>query len=91
MLFRQPPEPFEFSTLSGMHANFAAALREGAPLVCSAEEALQEVELANAMLISGVMRRWIQVPVDRAEYDRALEDLMAIRSLEAYKAKRAGH
>lgn len=91
MLFRQPPEPFEFSTLSGMHANFAAALREGAPLVCSAEEALQEVELANAMLISGVMRRWIQVPIDRAEYDRALEDLMAIRSLEAYKAKRAGH
>lgn len=85
-VFREAPDPSRFRTLVGMHANFAAALREGAPLVCPAEDALREVELANAMLVSGVERRWVRVPVDRALYDNTLEGLMSARSLEAYKA-----
>jgi hypothetical protein len=39
------------------------------------------------MLVSGVTRRWVRVPCDRALYDNTLEGLMATRSLEAYKAK----
>lgn len=71
-----------------LHENFADALRHGAPLVCSAEEALQEVELANAMLLSGVSRQWVSLPPDRAAFDTALADLWVAGSLKKYHQQR---
>ena len=46
-----------------MHRNFAEAIRKGAPLICTGEEGVREVELANALLVSGVKRKWVSTPV----------------------------
>lgn len=68
-----------------MHRNLVAAFREGAALICPAEEGLQEVELANAILLSGVQRRPVRLPPARAEFDELLRKLQAAGSLEAVK------
>ena len=69
-----------------MHVNFVEALRGGAPLVCSAAEGLAEVELANALLVSGVKRRWVTTPVDPAEYEEVLDKLIETKSVAKAKA-----
>jgi len=65
--------------------NFAAAIRGDAPLMCSAEDGLKEVELANALLVSGVRQEWVRVPIDPAEYDQLLVELIKERSLARVK------
>jgi len=66
--------------------NFAAAIRGEAELMCPAEEALKEVQLANALLVSGVKQEWVEVPGDPQEYDQILEELMRAGSLRAFKS-----
>lgn len=64
-----------------MHDNFIKAMRQGAPLVCSGEEALEEVRLANAMLVSGIKRKWVSIPVDPNDYRNVLDALIETRSM----------
>lgn len=80
---REEHQPFRL-----LHENFADAIHHGTPLVCSAQEALQEVELANAMLLSGVSRQWVSLPPDRAAFDAALADLWVAGSLRTYHQQR---
>jgi predicted dehydrogenase len=69
-----------------MHQNFADAIRKGAPLICPGEEGVREVELANALLVSGVKRKWVSTPVDPKEFDAVLAKLLELRKLDAAKA-----
>jgi hypothetical protein len=69
-----------------MHQNFAAAVRKGAPPVCTGEEAVREVELANALLVSGVKRKWVATPVAPKEFDAVLAKLVEVKKLDAAKA-----
>jgi len=71
-----------------LHENFVSAIAGRAPLVCSAQEALHEVQLANAMLLSGVGRRWTTVPAEGGAFDSTLADLIEAGSLREYKGKR---
>ena len=57
--------------------NFARHILLGEPLRCDAASALGSLELANAVTLSGAMRREISLPVPRAEYDRFLEERRA--------------
>ncbi len=66
--------------------NFAAAIRGEGALMCSGEEGLKEVELANALLVSGLKQEWVSVPAKRVEFDHLLSELVRIRSIPQVKA-----
>ncbi len=65
----------------GAHAevlsNFVDAIRNGAPLIAPAEEGINSVELANAMLYSSIKGRPVDLPLDSAEYEVELQKLIA--------------
>jgi predicted dehydrogenase len=69
-----------------MHQNFADAIRKGAPLVCPADDAVREVELANALLVSGVKQKWVSTPAAPKEFDAVLAKLVEVQKLDAAKA-----
>jgi predicted dehydrogenase len=65
----------------GQHAevlsNFADAIRTGTPLIAPAEEGINSVELANAMLFSSIKGHPVKLPLDSAEYESELKKLIA--------------
>lgn len=68
-------------TRGGQHQtiteNFVAAILDGAPLIAPAEEGLSSIELANAMIYSGLTGKTVTLPMDRAGYERFLRKLAA--------------
>lgn len=48
--------------------NFVNAIREGEALIAPAAEGLASLELANAMIYSGLTRRTVELPLDPALY-----------------------
>jgi predicted dehydrogenase len=69
-----------------MHRNFAEAIRKGEPLVCTGEEGVREVELANALLVSSVKRQWVSTSEAPKEFDAVLAKLLEVKKLDAAKA-----
>ncbi|OAM90512.1 Gfo/Idh/MocA family oxidoreductase [Termitidicoccus mucosus] len=65
----------------GQHAeimqNFADSILDGAPLIAPAEEGLQQVELANAMLLSTWLGRTVELPLDGVVFAAELETRIA--------------
>ncbi len=65
----------------GQHAeileNFAKAILEGEPLIAPAEEGINSVELANAMLYSSLKGHPVDLPLDSAAYEAELQRLIA--------------
>jgi predicted dehydrogenase len=56
--------------------NFVDAILDGAPLVAPAEEGIHSVELANAMIMSGLTGKAVTFPSDHEAYDRLLKKLI---------------
>lgn len=79
------PDPANRYTL--MHRNFADVLCRKAAPVCPGDDALAEVELANALLVSGVRREWADAPVAPAEFERVMAALIATKSITAAREK----
>ncbi len=69
-----PPEPSQHATLT---QNFIDAILDGVPLIAPGEEGIHSIELANAMLYSGLMGRTIDLPLDSAAYEKKLNELIA--------------
>jgi predicted dehydrogenase len=61
----------------GILRNFAEAILHGAALIAPAEEGMQSVELANAMLYSTFTGKTVELPLDGAAYERHLQGLIA--------------
>jgi predicted dehydrogenase len=57
-----------------MIQNFIQACAGNAAPIASARDALQSIELANAILLSGVSGRAVSMPPDQAAFDALLED-----------------
>jgi predicted dehydrogenase len=57
--------------------NFVKAILDGEPLVAPAVEGLESIEMANAMIMSGIQGRAIDIPMDRDAYDAFLKELIA--------------
>jgi len=57
--------------------NFAAAILRGAPLIAPAAEGIHSVELANAMLLSGVTHKLISLPINSRRYANQLNKWVA--------------
>ena len=53
--------------------NFVEAILEGKPLTAPAAEGLRSVELGNAMLLSTFENRTIELPLDSAVFEKALQ------------------
>jgi predicted dehydrogenase len=57
--------------------NFVNAILKDEPLIAPGVEGIRGLELGNAMLMSGIQRRPVELPLDAEEYERFLEELTA--------------
>jgi predicted dehydrogenase len=57
--------------------NFVEAIREGKPLIAPGEDGVKGLEIGNAMLMAGLTRTPVELPLDGPAYDRFLSDLAA--------------
>ena len=62
--------------LTGMIQNFVNAILEGEALVAPASAGLASVELANAMIYSGITKQTVELPLDPALYVAELARLI---------------
>jgi len=62
--------------LTGMIQNFVNAILEGEALVAPASDGLASVELANAMIYSGITKQTVELPLDPALYAAELARLI---------------
>ena len=72
-----PPAPGGGGQHVEILRNFGDAILDGAPLIAPAHEGRASVELANAMILSGLQGRTVELPLDAAEYEAALQKLIA--------------
>ena len=57
--------------------NVAGAIRNGTPLMAPVEEGIRGLELGNSILLSGLKEKTVEFPMDSAEYETMLEELIA--------------
>jgi predicted dehydrogenase len=57
--------------------NFVEAILDGAPLIAPGGEGIHSVELANAMLYSGLTGETIEMPMDGVAFEKKLQQLIA--------------
>ena len=67
-------EPAQHATLL---RNFVDSILDAAPLIAPGEDGLASIELANALLYSGLMQQTIAFPLDAAAYERKLNEWIA--------------
>ena len=58
-------------------ADFADAVINGTELTVPGEEGIKSLELGNAMLLSGLKKKEVVLPMDSAEYSELLEQLIS--------------
>jgi predicted dehydrogenase len=56
--------------------NFVDSIIDGSPIIVKAEEGINSLELANAMLMSSIENKTIELPLDSAKYWKILEELI---------------
>ena len=61
---------------AGLMENFARHIRLGEPLIATGPDGLRQVELANAIQLSGWVGEMIPIPCDSERYDRELKKRM---------------
>ncbi len=61
----------------GILQNFADAIEKGTELLAPAVEGIHSVELANAMILSGLIGETIELPLDAGAYEAKLKTLIA--------------
>jgi predicted dehydrogenase len=59
-----------------VHQNFIDAILDDVPLLVPGVEGIRSVELSNAITMSGISRRPVDLPIDRDAYDTMLEQLI---------------
>lgn len=72
--------PTECGNYIEVMRNFADAILDGVPLIAPAEEGLRSLELANAILLSSLEERPVDLPLDAGAWEARLEELRS-RSL----------
>jgi len=86
--FEMPPCDWQEAPLAaepgGEHMNvtraFAAHLLKGTPLVATGEEAINELELSNAIYLAGYTNKPVDLPVDAGQIGRLIGRLIRERS-----------
>jgi predicted dehydrogenase len=62
--------------------NFVDAILDGTPLLVPGEEGLHSVELANVMLYSSLIGQTVELPMDGAEFEKKLKQLITESKFE---------
>ena len=70
------PAPNNGKQHVGILQNFVDAILKGTPLIAPAEEGIHSVELANAMILSSLKGKEIELPLDPAVFERTLKGLI---------------
>jgi predicted dehydrogenase len=70
-----PAEPDDGRSHVTLLKNFRNAIVDGTPLIAPAEEAIRSLELGNAMLLSGLSGRPVDLPIDAELMERELSRL----------------
>jgi predicted dehydrogenase len=60
----------------GVFKNFTNAIKNGEELFSPASDGIYSVELANAILLSGIKHQPVSLPLDSAEYEACLNKLI---------------
>ncbi len=55
--------------------NFVAAIRGGKPLLAPGEDGVKQLELGNAMLMAGLSRQAVELPLDGDKYETFIQEL----------------
>lgn len=63
----------------GILKNFSSAIRRGTPLIAPAKDGLNSVELANAIILSSLEKRTVDLPLSAKRYASLLRRLVAGR------------
>jgi predicted dehydrogenase len=83
-----------FENAQNAHAvlvqNFVNAILDGEPLIAPGEEGIHSVELANVILYSSLQEKPIQLPMNSADYEKKLNQLIAESKLEKKVVEIAG-
>lgn len=58
-----------------VHQNFVNAILKGEELIATGADGLRQLELGNAMLMSALTRRPVEMPIDGDEYEQFLHDM----------------
>lgn len=69
------PLPSDGSGTSVILRNFIAAIRADEPLIAPAGEGVKALELGNALLLAGLTREAVDLPLDGAVYKAFLDEL----------------
>ncbi len=67
--------------------NFVNAILRGEKLLCPGEEGMWSLELANAMLLSGLTEETVKIPTPRAKFDRMIRELAEKSTFRKGKVK----
>lgn len=62
--------------------NFVDAILDDVPLIAPAHEGIHSVELANAMIWSGLQGQAVELPIDASGYESKLRELIAASNFE---------
>lgn len=71
------PVSFEGTMHRGVTQNFVDAILDQTPLIAPAEEGMNSVELANAMIYSSLEHSTVELPLDSGVYEAKLQELIA--------------
>ncbi len=69
--------------------NFVAAILDGTPLIAPATDGIHSVEMANAMIQSGITGKAVNLPMDREGYDTFLKGLVKNSTFKKAEVKSA--
>jgi hypothetical protein len=71
------PHKAEAASHQKMIANFVESILTGSELIAPAEEGINSVELANAMLYSSINDSTVALPLDPVAYENLLKGLIS--------------
>jgi len=72
----------------GIIKNFVEAILKGTPLIARAEEGIQSVELANAIIYASMTDRTVELPLDPAAFERFLKRQIASSKARTKKKRK---
>ena len=95
--FEQPPVwniDIPINGKGGQHReimqNFTDAITKGEKLLSPAREGINSVELGNAMLLSSMTEKTVEMPMDAKKYERLLKKLIRESKFAKKSVKRSG-
>ena len=63
--------------ISDIIENFCNAILKGTPLIAPATEGIRGLELGNAMLLSGLKKKTVELPIDAQAFAKIMDKLIA--------------